>query len=454
METIKVYAAKRAEESHVQEFFRGKLLQAGEKPIAFFDGFFFYASKSEQLGSTAFQDYLIFSDKALYLWVRGADKDYLDRFVLGAVAITAKQRDKETSSLEIVLLRKEKEPIYLVFDLVPVEEAEKIVLLQVLCETVLEEHLGKNYLEEIPQEVADKVYASGFETCPPKDVEFEYDPAVENNEGGKAPIQKPNMPQPSWPGPGMGQDEGAHIGYGQDVLEQFKAEKSFVGYEGLGSQQGSSLFRNKQFQQFGRGEFGQRSQNMSPNGNIPFTGENPPEIDMQTLKQMGAVVKELISSIPEEYKEQAKEDLRKIPENFQKLPDNFVESVKALNELLENVSNNKQTQDFLIDVIQAAVKSDGLFGAASKLVKTVVPTPPTPTMPGSSRKKDYERKDSFGGKVYEGDEVKTEKSSEAKASTEGNSDSIWQSSKKEETSSGESNSRIRRKKIKVKSDNG
>ncbi|ACF12759.1 conserved hypothetical protein [Chloroherpeton thalassium ATCC 35110] len=451
METIKLYAAKHAEEAHIQEFFRRNLLQLGERPIAAFDGFF-YESKNEQIGSVAFQDYLIFSDKSLYLWARGADKDYLDRFDLGTVSITAKQRDKNTSTVEIVLNRKAKESIYLVFDLVPVEEAEKIVLLQVLIETVLEEHLGKNYLEEIPQEIADKIYTTGIDSCPPKVFEL----APYQNEGNEA-VGTSIPPQSSMGIPGMGyvqnfqdQSNNSHIGYGQDLLEQFKARHSFSGYQGGAAQQGSRMFGNQQYpgsMPFNSSRpFGQNPQNMSPNG-----AQRPPEIDMATMKQMSEMVKELIASIPEEYKEQFKHDLRKIPENFQKLPDNFVESVNALNELLQNVSSNKQTQDFLIDVIQAAVKSDGLFGAASKFVKTVVPTPP---MPGNRRKNEYERKDSFGGKVYEDGSAKTEKSSEAKKPIKDNSDSIWQSSKKEEASDDDSSSRSRRKKIKVKSDNG
>lgn len=402
MATISVFAAKHADKAHILEFFLKNLLNPGERPIAFFDGFF-YEAKNERVGGLSFQDYLIFSDKSVYFWARGPQKDYLDRFSLGAVSFTSKEKENDISTLDIIVNRKGKSPIFLVFDFVPSDEAEKIVMLHVLFETAIEKEMGRNYWDEIPKETADTVFDIGRATYPPVEIEFidyQQPQSIDPSFAGTSPAYT----RPSLFGSmGSGQGADQSIGYGQNLLEQFKMAREINGYltanhptqEGAMPQgaryqppfpnpfqqqaplPGVFPFENP-FGNFGR----ENPQNNRPQQFNPPVGpagpvsqDGFPEVDIVTLKRMGALVKDIIHSIPEEYREQAKHTLRMIPENLEKLPSNTVQVIDALNELLENVSHNKQTQDFLIRSIGTAVKNDGLIGVAAKLMKTLLPPP-------------------------------------------------------------------------------
>ena len=82
MANISLYVSGQTELNDVTEFFQKRHMEEGENPIAFFDGVF-YESHQERVGNIAFTDYLIYTDRAVYLWARGSSKDYLDRFNLG-----------------------------------------------------------------------------------------------------------------------------------------------------------------------------------------------------------------------------------------------------------------------------------------------------------------------------------------------------------------------------------
>lgn len=409
MRIISIYAAQHIEPAHIQEFFQKNLLHPSERPIACFDGFF-YESKNERVGGLAFQDYLFISDKSVYLWARGSEKDFLDRFSIGAVSFAAKQKDKESSTLEITIERKDKKPVYIIFDLVPNEEADKLIMLHVLLETVIEENIGKNFLDEIPDEVSSKIYHVGLEACPPVDFEIhEQDDASFNAPSYQnSPFAGMSSQQSSgFGGGGMldtlrngfnsrNQDPTGNIGYGQNILEQFKSQQAIEGYQnqnpvnnpnfGMGGQGAP------QPNPFGGGKPGNIASfvdNLNNSiGNPNELPENLPDIDFDSLKQLGVIAKDIFKSIPDEYKDQLKEDLRGIPLSIQKLPNNFADSVKAVNELLQNVSNNKQTQDFILQAIQTAVKSDGLIGAASKIFKSSVSNQGSSNQNNSQRSND------------------------------------------------------------------
>ena len=64
MANISLYVSGQTELADVTEFFQKHLLGEGEQPIAFFDGVF-YVSHQERVGNIAFQDYLIYSDRAV-----------------------------------------------------------------------------------------------------------------------------------------------------------------------------------------------------------------------------------------------------------------------------------------------------------------------------------------------------------------------------------------------------
>ncbi|NTV44955.1 MAG: hypothetical protein HGB11_00130 [Chlorobiales bacterium] len=333
MATISIYAAKHAEKAHIQEFFIRNLLRSSERPLAIFDGFF-YEAKHERVGGLSFQDYLVFSDKSVYFWARGAQKDYLDRFELGAVSFTSKQKDKEISTLNITVNRKGKEPVFLIFDLIPSEDAEKIIMLHVLVETTLEEQLGKDYWGEIPDDVAEKIYEIGMETCPPSQIEL-----VEPQQAYQQP---PTAGSPFSSSSGIGSQPsqnpfgsmfgggsnggGGSIGYGQNLLEQFKAANAFSGYrdtQNPGPQQQPSRptqnpnpFQQQPFLgrppiEDPRSNFNRQNNNIpndfgpeqafGPMGPISQITGSLSEIDVVTLKRMGALVKDLVGSIPEEY---------------------------------------------------------------------------------------------------------------------------------------------------------
>jgi ribosomal protein L12E/L44/L45/RPP1/RPP2 len=75
----------------------------------------------------------------------------------------------------------------------------------------------------------------------------------------------------------------------------------------------------------------------------------------------------MLNAIPEEYRAQAKKDLQEMPERFSS-------AVLAVNELLQNIAKNKETQNFVIQVVETAVKNDGIFGALFKGLQNIVAT--------------------------------------------------------------------------------
>ncbi|NTW49508.1 MAG: hypothetical protein HGB19_07265 [Chlorobiales bacterium] len=359
-----------------------------------------------------------------------------------------------------------------------------------MIETTIEEQLGKEYWGEIPNDVAEKIFEVGMETCPPLQIELVEpqqpyqqppmtgSPFSTNTNMGFQPVQNSFGSML-----GGGSSGSGSIGYGQGLLEQYKAANAFSGYKNSpnqGSSQGPDSAQNRgpfqQPQPFpGQSPFQDPRQNFNtqnPPNNFgpeqPFGPTGPisqitgslSEVDVVTLKRMGALVKDLISNIPEDYREQAKIDLRKIPENLEKLPDslqqlpsNITETINALNELLDNVSSNKQTQDFIIRAISAAVKNDGLVGAASKFIKIVMPGGGSQGGSNTARQQQPSRQSQKASEDVKSRRQDSEFQHEPKstAKTE-QSQSIWGDAEGREPEN-QSDDQSRRKKIKVKSDN-
>lgn len=335
MNEVSLYAARHTDAAHIKEFFTKKLLRTAEEPIAFFDGIF-YEAKNERVGGLSFHDYLIFSNKSIYLWARGISKDYLDRFNLGAVSIAAREKDQDFATLNFTIEREGKDPIYLIFDFVPLSEVKKLMLLHVSLESDIENALGKHYLGEIPDQLAAQLLEHAKSI-----VEMKPFPLVE-------PEPEPELP----PFPAM-MSNFTRI-YGDNLLERLKQMRA-------GEQMGHSASQGG----YAGGEpRGYSAEFLRNQPRYPFSS-GLGNLDSVSLRRAEAIVRDMLSAIPEEYREQAKKDLKEMPERFSN-------AILAVNELLQNIAKNKETQNFVIQVVETAVKNDGILGALFKGLQTVV----------------------------------------------------------------------------------
>lgn len=326
MANIYTYVSGHTELGDISEFFSRKLLNEGERPLAFFDGVF-YESHQERVGNIVYQDYLVYSDRAVYLWARGTTKDFLDRFPLGAVTINSRNKDSDFATMNLRIRREGKDPVFVIFDMVELPEAEKIATLHTVIETEIERSLGGEYRHELPPEVAMRVYESAASICPPRSVEI--------SGGGQ-----PSQPQ------AQGQ-QGAPIGYGQDLLEQYKAS----------------------------GYTEPQQQPSQPGGVRPGGGWQGPSVpdplkalegtlpsDPESIKRIAANLKGIVGDAPYKLRNQVMKDLQHIPGDMATV-------MKAANELITNIADNPQAEKFVINAIQTAVRNDGIIGSFTKLMK-------------------------------------------------------------------------------------
>ena len=94
--------------------------------------------------------------------------------------------------------------------------------------------------------------------------------------------------------------------------------------------------------------------------------ENPfKNLDFISLKRAEAITKDLFAAIPEQYREQAKKDLEQMPKRM-------TEAVSVMSELLTNITQNPETQNFVIQAIATAVKNDGIVGTMMKAMNSAV----------------------------------------------------------------------------------
>jgi hypothetical protein len=340
MANLSLYISGQTEENDVAEFFQKNLMSAGENPIAFFDGVF-YESHQERVGNIAFQDYLIYSDKAVYLWARGTTKDYLDRFELGSVSVNSRNKDYDFATVNLKVRREGKEPVYVIFDMVELREADLIVRLHTVIESVIEQYMGLNYRATLPDNVADIVLEEARSVCIPQSITLRLD--------------APNSSQ-----------QQASIGYGQDLLEQYKASIGYGGNERQPQPQQQSYQRPQpQPQQ----QSGYNPVPAAPGGAQYPEGFSPTDVfkkiegmlpgaDPGALKKVADSIKDMLGEVPMKLRDQFVSDMQHVPG-----------MLSALNELLTNISDNPQAERFVMNIVKTAVRNDGMIGSVGKLIK-------------------------------------------------------------------------------------
>ncbi len=329
MANIYTYVSGHTELGDISEFFSRNLLNEGERPLAFFDGVF-YESHQERVGNIVYQDYLVYSDRAVYLWARGTTKDYLDRFPLGAVTINSRNKDSDFATMNLRIRREGKEPVFVIFDMVELQEAEKIATLHTVIETEIEHSLGGDYRHELPPEIALRVYEAAASICPPRPVE------ISAGTGGQ-----PSQPQAQGA-------QGSPIGYGQDLLEQYKASRGYNQPPQVPAQPGGVMP--------GGGWKGPSVPDplKALEGTIPS--------DPESIKRIASNLKGIVGDAPYKFRDQVMKDLQHIPGDMATV-------MKAANELITNIADNPQAEKFVINAIQTAVRNDGIIGSFSKLIK-------------------------------------------------------------------------------------
>lgn len=331
MATISLYVSGQTELNDVTEFFQKRLLAEGETPIAFFDGVF-YESHQERVGNIVFQDYLVYSDKAVYLWARGTSKDFLDRFPLGTVSVNSRNKDSAFATMNLKIRREAKEPIYVIFDMVEIREAETIARLHAVIESTVEDRLGMNYRQELPPDVSREIVQLSSRICPPRPLSIA--------------LEAPSTPVPD-----------AAIGYGQDLLEQYKAS---LGY---GQQQPQQMPGNP----------GMRSGGPATGAANPARGlESMLPADPASIKRLAGQIKDMVGDAPFKLRDQVMKDLQHVPGDLATV-------LTALNELLANIAGNPMAERFVMNAIKTAVVNDGMLGSLGKIIKLA-------TGPGGTRK--------------------------------------------------------------------
>ncbi|TNJ39997.1 hypothetical protein FGF66_01480 [Chlorobaculum thiosulfatiphilum] len=324
MANISLYISGQTELDDISEFFQKRLIGEGETPIAFFDGVF-YESHQERVGNIVYQDYLIYTDKALYLWARGASKDFLDRFSLGTVSVNSRNKDSAFATMNLKIRREGKEPIFVIFDMVEIREADMIVKLQTVVESIIEDYLGINYRQEIPQDTADRIFQAARSVCPPRQIALKLD--------------TPQAPVPD-----------AGIGYGQDLLEQFRAT-------GSGQQQAPY----PPYQPPGTAPGPRPRSTMGPQDAMRGLESMLPT-DPAALKRIAEQIKNMVGDAPFKMRDQVMKDLQHVPGDMATV-------LTALNELLSNIAGNPLAERFIMNAIKTAVVNDGVLGSLGKIIK-------------------------------------------------------------------------------------
>ena len=322
MANLSLYVSAQTEQGDVLEFFQKGLMSAGEHPIAFFEGVF-YESHQERVGNIAFQDYLIYTDKAVYFWARGSNKDYLDRFNLGSVTVNSRNKDNDFATLNFKVRREEKDPVYVIFDMVELIEAELIIKLHTVMESIIEERLGLDFRKNIPDDISLLILRDARSICVPRPISIRAD--------FSDPVQRESP-----------------IGYGQDLLEQYKASIGYPSDER--GQQGVPMPGTAPGDEFNAEGFGP--------ADIIKGFEQMLPIDPAALKKFAGSIKEMIGDAPYKLRDQVKSDLQHVPG-----------MLTALNELINTIADNPQAERFVINIVKTAVKNDGVIGSVSKLLR-------------------------------------------------------------------------------------
>jgi len=265
---------------------------------------------------------------------------------LGTVSINSRNKDNDFATLNLRIRRDGKEPVYVIFDMVEIEEAEKISTLHTIIESTIENHLGNNFREEIPDQITGQIFASAINICPPSPLSF-------SSSAG----------QPS------GSEHNSSIGYGQDLLEKYKTS---MGYSsGSPSERGPS---------FAVGAAPQESAGACRPAmpGIPKEIEGLLPTDPEALKRMAGNLKDMVGDAPFRLRDQVMKDLQNIPGDVATV-------ITAVNELVSNISDNPQAEKFVLTAIQTAVKNDGILGSVGKMIKMTQSFGPMGKKPGGQQ---------------------------------------------------------------------
>jgi hypothetical protein len=135
----------------------------------------------------------------------------------------------------------------------------------------------------------------------------------------------------------------AGIGYGQDLLEQYKAS---IGYPQDDPQQPGARPQGGGF---------------SPKDAVRGIESMLPT-DPASLKRIAAQIKDMVGEAPFKLRDQVMKDLQHVPNDVATV-------LTAVNELITNISDNPLAERFVMNAIKTAVKNDGVLGSLSKIIK-------------------------------------------------------------------------------------
>ncbi|MEI6639802.1 MAG: hypothetical protein WCL46_08790, partial [Chlorobium sp.] len=130
-------------------------------------------------------------------------------------------------------------------------------------------------------------------------------------------------------------------GYGQDLLEQYKASLGYPPSDERPRQQGGE----------------QKPEGFSPADALRGI-ENLLPTDPAALKRVAESIKDMIGDAPFKIRDQIKSDLQHVPG-----------MLSALNELLNSIADNPQAERFVINIVKTAVRNDGVIGSVGKLLR-------------------------------------------------------------------------------------
>lgn len=175
---------------------------------------------------------------------------------------------------------------------------------------------------EIPDEIADQLVVAAMHTCPPSPLSF-----------------SPSAHQ--FP------EQNSRIGYGQDLLEQYKAS---IGYPNGERPEPAPPFSS------------------TPSGSLPKIPGLPKELegvlptDPESLKKIAGSLRNAIGETPFKFRDQVMKDLQRVPGDVTAI-------LTAASELLSNVAGNPKAEKFVMNAIHTAVKNDGILGSVGNMIR-------------------------------------------------------------------------------------
>jgi hypothetical protein len=373
--TVRLYAGRSIDPVHIVEFFSRNFLKPNEEPLAMFDGIF-YEGKNARMGGISFHDYLLVTNRSIYTWARGMQKDFLDRFVLSSVQISAVRKDDTLATLNLEVTRpSDKKKIYLIFDLVPTAQKDDLIKLHTLLMIDVEAKLGKDYLGEIPDGLAASLVEKARQILQPQEFVITR-PSIPQFEMPETML--PPEPDMSYQPPYMSGYASSGGGtpniYGDDALYRLKQLRSM-------SNASQSAARPNRYGQHQPSEHNYNTA-YPPYGNVPQEGFGPnslPSFDMVKLKRAEAAVKDALQIVmPDDVRKEAATKVNSLLSNPEKLVGQLNETLKAVNELAVTLTTNEVARNFVTAKLKETIDKEGIGGILSKaammIAEMAIPT--------------------------------------------------------------------------------